>query len=224
MHDICNVVTATMRGPPTPITQHEVLPPMRRIRFVAPLFLIAALAACSGTSGSSAGPSTAPAVSPDASAPTSAAPSAPASGDSSSAPEGTRVDVVGTDYAFSGLEASYDGPITIAFRNEGTEVHEIVVVRKGDDVTQTWEELLALPEEQSGDLVSFAGVAYAEPGQTAADMVTASEPGEYLAICFIPQGTTELPSMDPNASEPPDLGTGAPHFTLGMQTEFTITQ
>jgi len=197
---------------------------MHSLRIIAPLFLVAAIAACTGSAGSSTDPSTDassdPAMSPEA----STAPSAPASADPSASPEGTRVDVVGTDFAFSGLEASYPGPITIAFRNEGTEVHEIVVVRKGDDVTQTWAELLALPEDQSGDLVSFAGVAYAEPGQTATDMVTASEPGEYLAVCFIPQGTTELPSIDPNASEPPDLGTGAPHFTLGMQTEFTITE
>jgi plastocyanin len=198
---------------------------MRSLRFIAPLLLAAAVAACSSTSGASpdapASPdaSVAPSMAPSA-APSEAAPSAAPSG----SPEGARVDVVGTDYAFSGLEASYSSPITIAFRNEGEEVHEIVVVRKGEGVTQSWEELLALPEEQSGDLVSFAGVAYAEPGQTAADMVTASEPGEYLAICFIPQGTTELPSIDPNASEPPDLGTGAPHFTLGMQAEFTITQ
>lgn len=198
---------------------------MRSPRFIAPLLLVAAVAACSGTSGASPDASASPEVSLAPSTAPSAAPSGAApSADPSGSPEGTRVDVVGTDYAFSGLEASYGGPITIAFRNEGEEVHEIVVVRKGEGVTQSWEELLALPDEQSGELVSFAGVAFAEPGQTAPEMVTASEPGEYLAICFIPQGTTELPSIDPNASEPPDLGTGAPHFTLGMQTEFTITQ
>jgi hypothetical protein len=198
---------------------------MRSLRFIAPLLLVAAVAACSGTSGASPDASASPEASLAPSTAPSAAPSsADPSADPSGAPEGTRVDVVGTDYAFSGLEASYSGPITIAFRNEGEEVHEIVVVRKGEGVTQSWEELLALPEEQSGELVSFAGVAFAEPGQTAPEMVTASEPGEYLAICFIPQGTTELPSIDPNASEPPDLGTGAPHFTLGMQTEFSITQ
>ena len=208
-----------------------------RHRSLAPLLLTTvaavAIAACSGGSGTSAAPSSSAAPSaasseaPASSAP-SAAPSEAASGAPSDAPsgsaEGTRVDVVGTEYAYAGLEASYSGPITIAFRNEGAEVHEIVVVRKGEGVTQTWEELLALPEDQSEGLVAFSGVAFAEPGQTAADMVTASEPGEYLGICFIPAGTTELPSMDPNASGPPDLGTGAPHFTLGMMTEFTITE
>lgn len=213
-----------------------------RVRPFAPLLLTTvtavAIAACSGGGGSSAAPSAAApsaaaseapmSEAPMSEAPASVAPSESASGAPSAAPsgsaEGTRVDVVGTDYAYSGLEASYSEPITIAFRNEGAEVHEIVVVKKNEGVTQSWEELLALPEDQSGNLVTFAGVAFAEPGQTAAEMITASEPGEYLGICFIPQGTTELPSIDPNASEPPDLGTGAPHFTLGMQTEFTISE
>jgi plastocyanin len=208
-----------------------------RHRPLAPLLLTTvaavAIAACSGGSGTSAAPSAAapsPSMSeaPASEAPASAAPSESASAAPSAAPsgsaEGTRVDVVGTEYEYSGLEASYSGPITIAFRNEGAEVHEIVVVKKNEGVTQSWEELLALPEDQSGAFVTFAGVAFAEPGQTAAEMVTASEPGEYLGICFIPAGTTELPSIDPNASEPPDLGTGAPHFTLGMLTEFTISE
>ena len=202
---------------------------MRPLRFVAPLLLVAALAACSGSTGASdapasADPSAAPSVAPSEAAPSAAPSEAAPSAAPSGSPEGTRVDVVGTEYAFSGLQPSYSGPITIAFRNEGAEVHEIVVVRKNAGVTEAWEALLALPEEESATKVAFAGVAFAEPGQTAPEMVTASEPGEYLAICFIPQGTTELPSIDPNASEPPDLGTGAPHFTLGMQTEFTITQ
>jgi plastocyanin len=209
-----------------------------RHRSLAPLLLTTvaavAIAACSGGSGTSAAPSAAapsepmseaPASeAPASEAPASAAPSESASAAPSGSAEGTRVDVVGTEYEYSGLEASYSGPITIAFRNEGAEVHEIVVVKKNEGVTQSWEELLALPEDQSGELVTFAGVAFAEPGQTAADMVTASEPGEYMGICFIPAGTTELPSLDPNASGPPDLGTGAPHFTLGMLTEFTITE
>ena len=68
------------------------------------------------------------------------------------------------------------------------------------------------------------GFAFAEPGATAAQTVTIGEPGDYLMVCFIPAGTTSLPSIDPNASAPPSLGTGAPHFTLGMLKEFTVTQ
>lgn len=199
---------------------------MRPIGLLAALLTVLAVAACSGGSASPSA-STAATMSTAPSEPSSMAPSADPSASaraSASAGVGAPVEVVGTDYAFSGLAATYSGPITITFRNDGSEVHEIVVVRKGDGVTQSWEELLALPEDQSGALVSFAGVAFAEPGQTSPDTVTATEPGEYLAICFIPQGTMDLPSLDPAASGPPDLGTGAPHFTLGMQAAFSITQ
>lgn len=210
---------------------------MRR-SIIAPFLLAAvAISACSGGAGSSVAPSTgasaAPSASPSSAAPSAAASASPsaaasasaaASGAASPAASGARVDVVGTDYAFAGLEASYTGPVTMAFRNEGAEVHELVVVRKNPDVTESWDALLALPQEESATKVAFVGATFAEPGQTAPDMLTADQPGDYLAVCFIPQGTTDLPSLDPNASEPPDLGTGAPHFTLGMRSEFTISQ
>jgi hypothetical protein len=60
----------------------------------------------------------------------------------------------------------------------------------------------------------------ANPGETASGSVTADAPGDYLAICFVPQGMTQLPagSLGPDASLP----AGAPHFTLGMRQEFTV--
>ena len=100
----------------------------------------------------------------------------------------------------------------------------MVVVRKLPTTTQTFEELLALPMDQVTGLVQDIGFAFAEPGQTAAGTITLGEPGDYLIVCFIPAGTTSLPSIDPNASAPPSLGTGAPHFTLGMRTELTVTE
>jgi hypothetical protein len=206
---------------------------MRPFRLLAPALLLvtaAAIAACASGGGASpsAASSTEPSAAPSSAAPASASAaaspsaSASASAGASASAAGTRVDVVGTDYAYSGLQPTYDGPISIAFRNEGEEVHEIVLVRKNPGVTESFQELLALPDAESATKVAFVGVAFAEPGQTAAEMVVADQPGEYLAVCFIPQGTTELPSIDPNASAPPSLGTGAPHFTLGMLQEFTI--
>ena len=53
--------------------------------------------------------------------------------------------------------------------------------------------------------------------------------GDYIAICFIPQGTTEMPDFaaateateaSPVASAAP---AGPPHFVLGMKQEFTVT-
>jgi hypothetical protein len=195
---------------------------MRR-RSLAPLVIAVAavaVAACSGGSGSSTAPSDAPSVSAP---PASEAP--PASPVPSASSASTRVDVVGRDYAYEGVEASYDGPATFAFRNEGEEIHEMVVVRKNDGVTESFEELLALPEDQSLAKVSIVGVAMAAQGETAPDFVTADQPGEYLMVCFIPQGTTAIPSQAPDASGPPEgLGDGPPHFTLGMQQTFTIAE
>ena len=81
-----------------------------------------------------------------------------------------------------------------------------------------------MPEDEAQKLVENIGFAFAEPGKTAEETVTTGEAGEYFMLCFIPAGTTSLPSIDPNSSEAPSLGTGAPHFTLGMQQAFTVTQ
>ena len=81
----------------------------------------------------------------------------------------------------------------------------------------------ALPEDEAFSKVGFIGVAMAGPGEAAAEAVSATEPGQYLMVCFIPQGTMSIPSQAPDASGPPTgLGDGPPHFTLGMAQEFTI--
>ena len=205
-----------------------------RARLLAPslLVLIAAVAvACSRTGDSpvtSAEPTAAAAsASAPGSAPASMAPSASASASAGAsggpAAQGTPVEVVGVDYAYQGVESTYTGPVTFSFRNDGTEVHEMVVVRKNDDVTESFPDLLALPEDEAFSKVGFIGVAMAGPGEAAAEAVSATEPGQYLMVCFIPQGTMSIPSQAPDASGPPTgLGDGPPHFTLGMAQEFTI--
>ena len=204
----------------------------------ASLALTLVLAACGGgatpsasTAPASAAPSAAPSASTapaseapsDSTAPASAAPSADASASAAPSAEGA-ITVTAVDFAFEGVPAEVPSGSTMSLVNTGQEVHEMIVVRKLPTTTQTFEELLALPQDQTEGLVEDIGFAYAEPGQQAADVVTIGEPGDYLMICFIPAGTTSLPSIDPNSSEPPDLGTGAPHFTLGMLKEFTVTQ
>lgn len=189
---------------------------MHPIRAVAPLALAAALAACAGTGTPTSDPSLA--------AP-SVAPSDPAGGSPSGAPsEATSVEVLATDYAFSDVGTDLDGPISFTMRNDGAELHEMVIVRKNDGVTTSFEELLALPEDEAFAQVRFIGQTMAEPGQTAPDELTVEEPGEYLMVCFVPQGMTEMPSLDPDASGPPDLGDGPPHFVLGMLREFSVSQ
>jgi plastocyanin len=138
--------------------------------------------------------------------------------------------VTAHDYYFEGLPTSVPLGTELAFTNEGAEFHELALARKNDGVTETWEELLALPEEESLAKVTVMAPLFADAGAAAEGTILLEQEGEYLAICFIPQGTSgtiELPdpnaSPDPNAPAPAGLGEGAPHFLLGMRQEFIVT-
>jgi uncharacterized cupredoxin-like copper-binding protein len=174
------------------------------MRFLPLLVLALVLAACgAGGSGSTAAePSTA----------ASAAASVSASGGA----EGT-VTVTAVDYAFSGIDSEVAAGTEFSLVNEGSEVHELVIVRRGEDVTESWEEILAMTQEESADLITIVGQLMAEPGEEAEGTLTVDEAGDYFAVCFVPLGVTSMDEMpDPSAM-------GAPHFTQGMQMEFTVT-
>lgn len=129
------------------------------------------------------------------------------------------IDVTGSEYDFAGLDGEIAaGPNVVTFANEGEEVHEVVIMRINDDVTESVDELLALPEEEAMEKVTPAAGAFAMPGETG---YTAAEldPGRYVAVCFVPVGTTPeaMETMDPNAA--PE---GEPHFAHGMVAEFEV--
>lgn len=174
------------------------------MRFLSLVLVALVLAACgTGGSGSTAAePSTA----------ASTAASADASGDA----EGT-VTVTAVDYAFSGIGSEVAAGTEFSFVNEGEELHELVIVRRNEGVTESWEELLSMSEEETADLITFVGQLMAEPGEEAEGTLVVDEAGDYFAVCFVPTGMTSTDEM-PEASE-----MGAPHFTQGMQMEFTVT-
>jgi uncharacterized cupredoxin-like copper-binding protein len=181
-----------------------------------------AIAACAGGSSPSAAPATvAPTTSAAASAEapsTSTEPSADASADASGA-TGDAVTVTAVEYEFQGAPATTDAGTSFALTNGGQELHELVLVRKNDDVTESFEEILQLPDEEAFQKVGIVGQLMAEPGTDAEGTLTAQEPGDYLMICFVPVGMTELPEASgPDASIP----AGEPHFTRGMLEEFTV--
>lgn len=121
------------------------------------------------------------------------------------------LEATGVDYEYEGLPDTVTaGTVAVTFDNQGTELHEIVLLRINDDVTQPIEELLALPEEEAMTMATPAGFAFAPAGESDTTFMEL-EPGRYAAVCFIPEGTT---SMDMP-------GMGAPHFTMGMFAEFT---
>ena len=100
------------------------------------------------------------------------------------------IDVLAKDYSYGGIGGEVAaGPTIINLINEGTEFHEIVLLRRGEGVTMPVEELLALPEEEAFAQVTFAGFVIAAPGTEGSGVVDLA-PGEYIALCFIPKGTT----------------------------------
>lgn len=125
----------------------------------------------------------------------------------------TTIDVTASEYAFDGIPEEMDaGIVGVSFENTGGELHELVVFAKGPDAGDaTFDELLELGEEEAEGKLLEKGGSFAEPGQTSAGLFEL-EPGEYVAVCFIPEGTTD-----------DEEGEGPPHFTKGMKAEFTVS-
>ncbi|HEX7276761.1 MAG TPA: hypothetical protein VF244_05245, partial [Acidimicrobiales bacterium] len=98
------------------------------------------------------------------------------------------VPVTATDYAFGGLPDQLDaGRTSIDLTNNGKELHEIVLFAKNPGVTESFDEILALPEEEAIDKVSQPIAAFAPPGDSDYTVVDLKA-GSYIAVCFIPQG------------------------------------
>lgn len=125
------------------------------------------------------------------------------------------VDVTATNYAFAGLPDELpSGPTSFDLSNEGEDVHELLLLRKNDGVTQSAEELLALPEEEAMSLATPIGSpAFALPGEEGY-VVADFEAGDYVAVCFIPVGMTNVDGPPPE---------GPPHAMEGMYAEFTVS-
>ncbi len=71
------------------------------------------------------------------------------------------------DFEYDGLPSTLkSGPNAITLRNDGKEMHEIVLFRINDDVTLPWEEIIELPEEQAMSKGVPMGVVFVPPGKT----------------------------------------------------------
>jgi hypothetical protein len=116
--------------------------------------------------------------------------------------------VTGVDYAFQDApDTEPAGTVAFRFTNKSTdEDHEMVILRKNDDTTESWDQLMQLPEEQASQKTTYMGSTQAHPGQSGAALTTLT-PGSYVMICFLPVGGAE---------------DGAPHFTKGMVHEFAV--
>jgi hypothetical protein len=118
------------------------------------------------------------------------------------------VEVTGVDYAFEGVPASLPaGTTSFSFTNASeAEEHEMILARRAPGVDLTFDEILALPEEESEPLVKAVAFSFAPPGGESGALAEL-EPGEYVMVCFVSVGGAE---------------DGPPHFTQGMKYEFTV--
>ena len=124
------------------------------------------------------------------------------------------VAVDAADYSFAGLPDEMDaGVVSFELTNGGTEVHEMVLLRKNDGVSETFDELLALPEEEAMEKVTMVGMAGPVPPGEPAYGVVDLEAGEYMAVCFIPVGTVSFDGPPPE---------GPPHMMQGMVHQLTV--
>lgn len=123
--------------------------------------------------------------------------------------------VTAVEYAFEGMPSEVPaGVVNVEFSNNGNEFHEMVVFRKPEGTTQSFDEIFEMGEEESEGLIEEKGGTFAPPGGEAGGLFQLDQPGEYIAVCFIPVGST------PDA---PDGGSGPPHYTQGMRAEFTVS-
>jgi hypothetical protein len=128
--------------------------------------------------------------------------------------------VVAKEYSFGGIDPEYDaGPLVITLENDGEEFHELAVMRVNDDVTETAEELLALPQEEAESKVTNVAGSFAAPGGVGYGAVELT-PGRYIVACFVPEGMTPeaLEEMEATGTEPD----GQPHAMAGMVAEFEV--
>lgn len=128
----------------------------------------------------------------------------------------SQVPVTTTDYAFDGLSGGLPAGVTsFELANDGNEVHEIALVRRNEGDTTPVEELLELPDDEFARAATFVGViGPTNPGDDDYGVVDL-EPGEHIALCFIPTGM-----VDQFAEGAPE---GPPHMVHGMITEFTVS-
>ena len=123
----------------------------------------------------------------------------------SSVPAPSRLDIVATEYDWSGLPDELPaGSYPTSFRNDGAEAHEITIFRNPDH--RSLDELFELGPAGIKDAVEMTGTLIAAPGTAADQELTLTlTPGEYEVVCFFP-ATSD----------------GEPHFGHGMHRTLTV--
>lgn len=119
--------------------------------------------------------------------------------------------VTATDYDFGGLSPQLKAGVNrFSLTNTGTEKHNLGILVKKPGVTQSFDAILALPQEQAmskADVIAFVESPTRQSDYTSVDLPA----GSYAVVCFVPKGSVGDTEGD-----------GPPHFTLGMKKELTV--
>jgi hypothetical protein len=107
------------------------------------------------------------------------------------------------DYAIE-IPTGFRGDGTVSIRNEGTEPHEVGLLRLADGKEVADAFAWYATQEGPPPFTSAGGIGVVDPA-TPAWASLHLEPGNYVAVCFVPG---------------PD---GAPHVAKGMVTPFTVS-
>ena len=157
-------------------------------------------------------------------------------GDDAQALSPATVEVIGVDYDYRGLPDEVAAGTELVFHNESEiEVHELVALRLDDDDDRSAEEILALPPDQLGPLMTrVSSVIIAAPagddgpaeGLVVEGSSVLDRAGRYVVFCAIPTGADPevyLAAAAEAEGGPPDVPGGPPHFVEGMVAELVVT-
>jgi uncharacterized cupredoxin-like copper-binding protein len=123
------------------------------------------------------------------------------------------LDVTATEYKYDGIpDELKTGYHVLNFSNEGKEQHEMFTFKVNDGVTESLDEIFALPEEEIFGKITPVNAAFAPPGESDTGSWNLTSPGSYAVVCFIPVGSVGETEGD-----------GPPHVTEGMVHEFTVS-
>ncbi|MDQ3956567.1 MAG: hypothetical protein M3285_13565 [Actinomycetota bacterium] len=123
--------------------------------------------------------------------------------------EGGETTFTAVDYGFQGPDTLPAGEVQLTLENEGTEPHEMAIIRF--EQGKTLEDALAFIKEQGVEgkpppWAKFVGgirpVKPGESGQGGANL----EPGSYALLCFVESKANK----------------GQPHVALGMAAPLTV--
>lgn len=128
-----------------------------------------------------------------------------------------KLEISAKEYAFEGIPAEVKaGRVGILLTNDGKEAHEIALMKRKDGVTEDWDAILALPQEEAQAKVDFTGGGFVPRSGSQSLVVLDFTAGEYVAVCFVPVGST----IGEDGTE--HEGDGPPHMVQGMRQEFTV--